>query len=289
MKVLLTGASGFLGRHVLRQLEKHNIDTVAIGRSRPLNYSGAFMAADLLHDDLMKMARCAGASHLLHLAWYAEHGEYWKSPLNLRWVDATVRLVEAFCVAGGRKVVVAGTCAEYDWTAGCCHEDGTPLNPASLYGVAKDATRRLLAAVCSADQVAFSWGRIFIPYGKGEDRRRLVPSLVEVFKGTRTPFGVNAGAYRDFLHADDLARGFVQLVQTEAEGNFNISSGCPTQIGTVVEEIARAFNGNPRIVLDLSTERPGEPEILFGDNAKLMALGWQVVHSIADIAASQDS
>lgn len=289
MKVLVTGASGFIGRHVLWQLEKYNIDTIAIGRSRPLNYSGAFMMVDLLCDDLNEMVRRAGASHLLHLAWYAEHGEYWESPLNLRWVDATVRLVEAFCAAGGQKVVVAGTCAEYDWTVGCCHEDDTPLNPVSLYGVAKDATRRLLAAVCSANKVAFSWGRIFIPYGKGEDYRRLIPSLVQVFKGNRSPFGVNAAAYRDFLHAYDVAKGFVHLVESEAEGNFNIASGCPTQIGTVVEKIARAFNGNPRIVLDLSTERPGEPAILFGDNGKLKALGWQPVHSIADIAASQDS
>lgn len=237
------------------------------------------------HADLIQSAR---PTHLVHLAWYAEHGEYWTSPLNLRWAEASVRLVETFCAAGGRKVVAAGTCAEYDWSYGYCREGITPLKPSSMYGAAKDATRRLLAAVCADRRLPFAWGRIFLPYGQGEDRRRLIPSLVDVFQGKRPPFGVNASAYRDFLHADDVASAFIHLLQSDADGSFNISSGRPTQIAEVVKAIAKAHNGDPDTVLDLSTDRPGEPEILFGDNGKLKALGWQPMHSTADIAASQD-
>jgi len=146
----------------------------------------------------------------------------------------------------------------------------------------------LIAAVCESHRVALAWGRIFLPYGKGEDARRLVPSLIEVFRGKRPPFGVNANAYRDFLHADDVASGFIRLLLSDTGGSYNISSGRPTQIADVVNVIAKSFKGNPRIVLDLSTERPGEPQILFGDNGKLKTLGWQPKHSVADIATSQD-
>ncbi len=289
MRVLLTGASGFLGRYVLRQLLQQKIDVVVVGRSCPAGHSGDFIQADLLQpNDCADLIERARPTHLIHLAWYAEHGKYWASPLNLRWLEASVRLVEAFCAAGGQKVVAAGTCAEYDWSCGYCREDPTPLKPASMYGTAKDATRRLLAEVCITKQIPFAWGRIFLPYGKGEDSRRLVPSLIEVFRGKRPPFGVNASAYRDFLHADDVASGFIRLLLSAAEGSYNISSGRPTQIAEVVRAIANAANGNPRIVLDLSTQRPGEPEILFGDNGKLKALGWQPVHSTADMATSQD-
>lgn len=288
MRVLLTGASGFIGQHVLGQLQDSGIDAVIVGRSRPDGYTGDFIEADLLQPEGCKeIVQRAGASHLLHLAWYAEHGQYWTSPLNLRWVDASVRLVEAFCAAGGQKIVAAGTCAEYDWTFGFCREDSTPLNPATLYGTAKDATRRLLEAVCKSHPTPFVWGRIFHPYGKGEDSRRLIPSLIEVFQGKRPPFGVNANAYRDILHVEDVASGFIQLLLSDAEGNYNIASGQPTQIADVVRSIAHAFHGDPRVVLDLSTERPGEPEILFGDSQKLKALGWQPMHSINEIFLSQ--
>jgi nucleoside-diphosphate-sugar epimerase len=288
MRVLLTGASGFIGRYVLNQIVDARIDAVVVGRSRPNGYNGDFVEADLLpFEDCDALVQRAGASHLIHLAWYAEHGQYWTSPLNLRWVEASVRLVEAFCAAGGQKVVTAGTCAEYDSSYGFCREDVTPLSPATLYGTAKDATRRLLDAVCKAYQTQFAWGRIFHPYGKGEDSRRLIPSLIDVFQGKRPPFGVNANAYRDFLHVQDVANGFVRLLLSDAQGNYNIASGQPTQIAEVVRSMAHAFHGDPCIVLDLSTERPGEPEILFGDSQGLKALGWQPMYSINEIALSR--
>lgn len=285
MRVLLTGASGFLGRYVLARLQNHGISTVVAGRSLPANVSQKdFVQADLLdHSDLHKLVAESRATHLLHLAWYAEHGKYWTSPLNLRWTEATIRLVEAFCHSGGQKVVMAGTCAEYDWSYGYCREDITPANPGTLYGVAKDATRRLTMAVCAEHKVPAVWGRIFLPYGQGEDSRRLIPSLIEVFQGKRAPFGVNAAAYRDFLHAADLAEGFVSLLQEDATGIYNLCSGQPIQIGDMVRHIAHSLNADPHTVLDLSTERPDEPGFLVGDNHKLKSLGWMSRRSLIDI------
>jgi nucleoside-diphosphate-sugar epimerase len=290
MRVLLTGASGFIGRYVLNQLVETGVDAVVVGRSRPNGYNGDFVEADLLQfDDHKGLVQRAGATHLIHLAWYAEHGQYWTSPLNLRWVEATVRLVEAFCAAGGQKIVSAGTCAEYDWSYGFCLEDVTPLSPATLYGTTKDATRRLLEAVCNAHQTQFAWGRIFLLYGRGEDSRRLIPSLINVFQGKRSPFGVNANAYRDFLHVEDVANAFMRILLTDAKGSYNIASEQPIQIAAVVRLISRKFEAKPSIILDLSTERPGEPKVLFGDSQKLKALGWRPVHSINEIAHSQDT
>jgi len=291
MKVLMTGASGFLGRYVLDQLIQSRVNTVVVGRFMPKNVSPTdFIQLDLLGQcDFQKLIDRAKATHLLHLAWYAEHGKYWSSPLNLRWVEATVRLTEAFCLAGGEKVVVAGTCAEYDWSYGYCREDSTPLNPNTLYGTAKDAARRLTMAVCTQHQVPCAWGRIFSPYGQGEDSRRLIPSLIEVFQGKRSPFGVNATAYRDFLHAKDLANAFVRLLQSDAEGAYNLCSGQPAQIAEVVRLIAGSFKAEPKVVLHLATERPGEPSLLVGDNHKLKALGWRQHSTLVSMLGVVDS
>lgn len=281
MRVLVTGASGFLGLYVLAALRRQGIEAVAVGRRRPTLAKG-FIEADLLAvSDFTGLVQQAQATHLLHLAWYAEHGKYWTSPLNLRWVEATTRLVEAFCVAGGQHVVVAGTCAEYDWTHGYCREESTPINPATLYGTAKDAARRLVMAVCAQHQVPCAWGRVFLPFGAGEASARLIPSLIEVFQGKRAPFGVNAGAYRDFLHASDVAEGFVGLLKHEAHGAYNVSSGVPVALAEVVREIARQFDGDAKSVLALSTARPGEPPLLIGESLKLNALGWQAKLSLS--------
>jgi nucleoside-diphosphate-sugar epimerase len=277
MRVLLTGASGFIGRYVLRALQHHGIEVLAVSRAQPQT-SVPFIEADLLSiTDFGPLVQQAQATHLLHLAWYAEHGKYWTSPLNLHWAEATTRLVETFCAAGGQHVVVAGTCAEYDWTHGYCREDSTPLKPATLYGTAKDATRRLMMAVCTQHQVPCAWGRIFLPYGQGESTSRLTPSLIDVFRGVREPFGVNATAYRDFLHASDVAEGFVRLLTTRTSGAYNICSGAPVRLAEVVTTLASLLGADPEPVLALTTERPGEPPLLAGENLKLKALGWRPV------------
>lgn len=275
MKILLTGASGLVGSHVLMTLEKEAIDAVAIGRSRP-PIRVQYVEADLLAvNDFSPLLESVGATHLLHLAWEGGHGTYWKSPLNLRWVEATVRLVEAFCALGGKHVAIAGTCAEYDWSSGYCREDSTPIIPNKLYGIAKDVTRRLVMAVCEQHNVPCAWGRLFLPYGRGECADRLVPSLAQVFKGTRPPFGVNLTAYRDFLHASDAASGFMKLLRTKASGAFNICSCQPVRLSELVTTVASLLDASPEPVLALSAERDCEPPILVGENLKLRALGWR--------------
>lgn len=283
MKVLVTGGTGFLGRYVLEALRSRGIETVLAGRHRPDGYPpDGFIETDLLVEpDFGALFRSSGATHLLHLAWFVEHGEYWTSDLNPRWAEATVRLVDACCRTGCQGMVLAGTCAEYDWSNGLCREDGTPLRPATPYGISKDAARRRAMALGAQHQIPCAWGRVFLPYGSGENRQRLIPSLMEIFRGRRAPFAVGADAHRDFLHASDVAEGFVTLLVREASGEFNISSGESVEIGALVRELARIMAADPQALLDLSTGRPGEPPLLVGDNRKLRTLGWQPRLSLA--------
>ncbi len=277
IRVLLTGASGFIGRHVFKQFLRAGIDVVAVGRSPPLNCKPAnFICEDLLSlGDFKNLVAQVNATHLLHLAWCAEHGAYWTSPLNLRWVDASIKLAEAFCKSEkSRHVIMAGTCAEYDWSYGYCTEDLTPLKPETLYGVSKDTTRRMTSAICKEFEVSCTWCRIFLTYGEGEDSRRLIPSLRAVFQGNQKPFAVNVSAYRDFLNVDDLASAFMKVLDVGATGNFNFCSGSPVMLGEVVKQVAKVYRADPRIIFELSSERPVEPHLLVGNNQKLKSLGW---------------
>lgn len=275
IKVLLTGASGFIGSHVMEALQLSGIEVIPVSRRHISGPTRQINVDLLVAGNMTEVLRVERPTHLLHLAWETEHGKYWASQNNLCWVDATIRLVNSFCAAGGQKVVVAGTCAEYDWNYGYCCEEFTPLKTQSLYATAKDATRRLVAAICDQYQVQCCWGRIFLPFGRGEAPTRLIPSLINVFQGAREPFPINIACHRDFLHITDLAAGFVQLLVSESHGIYNVSSGQPTLLSDVVSTVAKLLDADPDPILALAIERTGDPAMLVGDASKLKQLGWK--------------
>lgn len=293
MKVLVTGASGYLGRHALQRLRLRGADIVVLGRSQPAGFEDLpLLRCDLLAThDLLPLVQQAGATHLLHLAWYAEHGLYWNSPLNLAWVDATLRLLQAFAQAGGRHAALAGTCAEYDWACGHLREDVSPLQPQGLYGTAKDATRRLAQALVEtpgpAQALSLAWCHVFWPFGPGEAPRRLLPSLIEVFAGRAAPFGVNTQAYRGLLPVADAAEAFVHLLHAGANGRFNICSGVPASMAEVVRTLARLCDADPQPVLALASARASDPPMLVGDNRRLRATGWRQTQTLEEGLAVQ--
>ena len=284
MKVLLTGASGYLGRYVLQALQRQGIRTVSVRHSAAVDTAtGETLQADLLSPTgAEELVARAQATHLLHLAWYVEHGQYWRSPRNFEWVQASIRLVDAFCRQGGSHVVAAGTCAEYDWSQeGLMCEGVTPYHPNTPYGVCKDATRRLLQSLSELHGVRFAWGHIFFPCGLDEAPGRLIPSLIRVFRGQMPAFGVNTAAVRGMLPVTDAAQAFVQmLVHPQASGAYNICSGTPTRIEEVVRLLAAECGANPETLLQLTSARPGDPAMLLGDNQRLRALGWHMQSSL---------
>ena len=288
MRVLLTGASGFLGSYILKNLIELGIDVVVLGRNIPLGFKGEFVEFDICDDYDHLYLSSIKATHLIHLAWCTKHGEFWDSLENTRWVIATQNLVEGFCRYGGEKVVVAGSCAEYDLSTGYCEEGHTSLAPANIYGMAKNLARGVVSNICETHQVAWSWGRIFFTFGPGENRGRLFPSLMDVYTGKRNPFPVGLTSERDFLHAEDVARAFTRLLEPTPHHCYNICSGEPLRIDQVVRMIAACFGSDPAVFENISTSNRDVSRIV-GDNRRLKELGWMPNFTLEDVLESGKS
>jgi nucleoside-diphosphate-sugar epimerase len=276
MNILVTGASGFIGRHLIPRLIERGHSVTSLGVVPPED--GArydYLEYDLLGgEDLQPKIRDKGFDVLVHVAWFVAHGEYMHSAKNLDWIGASARLVDGFQRAGGKRVLGVGSCAEYEWSEAVCREGATPLRPASLYGVAKDATRHLIKGMCALHGTEFCWARVFFLYGPGEAPQRLIPSVIDVLGGRRAPFSIDGDSIRDFLHVKDVAEGLAFLADLGPTGEYNICSGHPTRIADIVGGLARCMGTSAEPLERLFARRAEGPRQLLGSNDRLRATGW---------------
>ncbi|HWC63139.1 MAG TPA: NAD-dependent epimerase/dehydratase [Rhizomicrobium sp.] len=274
-RVLLTGASGFLGRPTLAALVAAGFEVHAVARNPPAGAGhGAYWhATDLLNAAarrrLMEKVR---PSHLLHLAWYVAHGKFWTAPENETWRAASLELARDFAREGGERMVAAGSCAEYDWKRSntAAWKESDTCDPATPYGRAKYALYRSLEAEASKLGLSFAWARLFLMFGEGEDKRRLVPSLIDgLLAGKEVALGSPA-PLRDFSDTRDIAAMLTALAATDrVVGAVNVASGRGVTIGQVGEIIAE-LTGASTAQLKFGALPPrGEPSAMVADIGRL--------------------
>lgn len=278
-RILLTGATGLIGRHLPPRLVERGFQVHAVSsRPRPGDAGDvSWHTVDLLAPDAVDpLLAEVQPSHLIHLAWHAGAHERWTTVENVRWLEASLALLRAFARHGGRRAVMGGTCAEYDWRFGLCSEAVTPLEPATLYGRTKLALGEVAMAAGEALGVSLAWARVFFVYGPGEDSTRLVASVARALLGgeqARTSAGTQV---RDYLHASDVADALAALLASEACGAVNVGSGEATTLREIVEAIGRLV-GRPELIrLGALASSPDEAPFVVADVRRLRGeVGWQ--------------
>lgn len=268
-RVLVTGASGFIGSHAIAPLLAAGHEVHAVSSRAPAADAGAIWhRANLLES--AEVIAAVRPDVLLHLAWYTEHGRFWTAPDNVRWVEASLALLRTFVAVGGRRAVLAGTCAEYDWSGEePLDESETPLRPATLYGAAKHALHVVAAAYAAQVELELAWGRVFFLYGPGEAPGRLVPAVARALLAAE-PARTTAGTQvRDLLHVHDVAAAFAALVDSDVSGAVNVASGKGIALREVIELVAHVAGRPELLELGALDSRSGEPERLVADVTRL--------------------
>jgi nucleoside-diphosphate-sugar epimerase len=277
-RVLVTGASGFIGSHCLAALAGRDFEVHAVSQTVENHESIYWHQVDLLdRQRVLELMSRVCPTHLLHLAWYAVPGNYWTSTQNLRWVQASLDLLQAFASVGGRRFVGAGSCAEYDWTGlEPLFETSTLLKPASLYGACKHAFRIVLDAFATSANLSAAWGRIFFLYGPGEPEKRLVASVIRALLRGENALCTHGQQVRDFLYVADVADALVTLLDSEVKGPINIGSGRAIRLREVIQEIGEQLDRQDLIRMDsLPTAAEEAPILVAGVERLTEELGWQ--------------
>jgi nucleoside-diphosphate-sugar epimerase len=268
-RILVTGARGFIGRQCLPKLR-------TLGEVHALSSS----EVDLLEGAPLELLKKLKPTHLLHLAWIAEPGVFWESPLNQRWQQASVALFEAFYAAGGQRIVAAGSCAEYAPATTPYAEDATPIAPDTAYGRAKAATGDALQA--TAGTRGWAWMRLFFPYGPGEHPARFIPAAINAeLRGEKLDC-TSGTQVRDFIHVRDVAEACAFLLAEPANGAFNVGSGEGHTLREVGALLAAETGAEGLLRWNARAAPPNDRPCVVADLAKMCRLGWKPRLSLAE-------
>ena len=246
--ILLTGATGFLGKKILDALNSKDITIYVISR-----YDESFFVDYQNVTKIIKTKNfftesadwykniCNEVDIIIHAAWYAEPGKYLESDLNIECLSGTINFAKAATEEKVQKFVGVGTCFEYDLTSSNPLDIDSQLNPLSLYSRAKASTFKLLEKLFNNHKVDFLWTRVFYLYGEGEDSRRLVAVLRSKLSEGKVVDLTSGNQIRDFMDVELAGSLIADASLSKNVGPFNICSGIGVSIRELAENIADEF------------------------------------------------
>jgi len=282
MRVLLTGAAGFIGSHVARLALAEGHEVVALvrpGKSlrrlEDLRHRLQFLEGDLREAPALEAPlRAATPDVCLHLAWYAEPGgkRLWARE-NLDCLAGSLLLLQVLRDIGCPRLVIAGTSTEYDTSTRCVSET-SPIRPANLYAATKHSLF-LTATNFDANGWSVAAARIFSVYGPWEDPRRLVPFVISKLLAGEVCELSRGDQIRDYSHVEDAAGAIWAIAKSSAVGPVNVASSQPVSVASVATRLGELL-GRPELLrFGAYPSPPGDPPFLVANTERLRKeVGW---------------
>ncbi|GAB3709131.1 NAD-dependent epimerase/dehydratase family protein [Spirosoma flavus] len=279
--VLVTGATGFIGQHIIEQLLAiEGVRIIATARTEPSTERAnwlpkvQFIPFDIAADstDIDLFTHFGKPDVVIHLAWSGLPDYRSMAHLDTYWLQH-YRFLTNFLANGLTNLTVTGTCLEYGLQSGCLSESLATL-PTTAYGLAKDTLRKSLELYVAGRNVSFKWLRLFYMYGRGQNPKSLLAQLETAALRGDTTFNMSKGEQlRDYLTVTDVTSSIIQVsMQQNITGIFNICSGQPVSVRTLVERFMQEHKYQLQLNLGYYPYPDYEPLAFWGDNQKLQTI-----------------
>lgn len=255
-KILVTGASGFVGKAVIDSLLSNcNFEIHAIVRKQLCSQTQVKChVCDLMdYESVCKVVGEIKPDYLIHLAWDVNHATYLHSDENLLWVAASLNLLKSFKQNGGERVFISGTCFE-------------DISHLPLYAASKLSLKSLAISYCELNNISIAWGRLFYLFGENEKIERVTPYVITQLLKNEKVVCKNSSAIRDFMYIVDAGNAIVQTLFSDVQGQLDIASGCSITMKSLFTEIGASVGMPENIIFE---DNSINPQKVVADASKL--------------------
>lgn len=267
MKVVVTGASGYIGRHVVDALIKMHHEVIAVDMiNKGINTDATFLSLDIFSDDIYnKLGR---PDACIHMAW--KDGFNHASDAHMGMLSKHYAFIKNMIDGGVKYLSVMGTMHEIGYYEGCVDEN-TPTNPLSMYGIAKNALREASLLLADKSDTALMWLRAYYILGDDSHNNSIFTKITQMEHEGKASFPFVSGKNKyDFIHVDELAKQIATAsTQSEITGIINCCSGKPVSLADKVNEFIEKNHYSIRPDYGKFPERPYDSPAIWGDNTKI--------------------
>lgn len=267
MKVVVTGASGYIGRHVVDALIKMHHEVIAVDMiNKGINTDATFLSLDIFSDDIYnKLGR---PDACIHMAW--KDGFNHASDAHMGMLSKHYAFIKNMIDGGVKYLSVMGTMHEIGYYEGCVDEN-TPTNPLSMYGIAKNALREASLLLAEKSDTSLMWLRAYYILGDDSNNNSIFSKITQMEHEGKESFPFVSGKNKyDFINVDELAKQIATAsTQSEITGIINCCSGKAVSLADKVNEFIEKNHYSIRPDYGKFPERPYDSPAIWGDNTKI--------------------
>ena len=242
-KILITGSTGFIGNSLVNFFLSKKYDVFAISRKNISNSKIQFIKVNIFdHKKINKIIKKIKPDYLIHLAWEADPKKYLNSKNNFQWLHSSLNLYLNFCKHGGKRALITGSCAEYDFNKFFLKEDFIKKKNYSRYSLCKETFLNHAFKISKIFNSQLLWARLFWIYGLNQKKGRLIPDLIKSAKNNKKIYLKNPNFFINLLNVYDVSVALFKAFQSQLNGIINIADKKNIKVIDIANKCNQIFN-----------------------------------------------